>query len=79
MERVIMESTFYKEGELLLYRVRGNAFLPHMIRCMVSLLLGVGMGRFPPSLIEQVLKGERASFNPVAAFGLYLLQVDYGD
>lgn len=78
-ERTIFESYFYKEDKMLIYRVKANAFLPHMIRCMVALLLAVGEGRFPPSRIASILSGERVNFSPVGAEGLYLFSVEYED
>lgn len=65
--------------DLLLYTVRGNGFLHHMVRNLVGTFLEVGRGRLAPSSVIQILDGrDRALAGPTApARGLCLVQVLY--
>ena len=66
-------------GELLVYRVRGNGFLHHMVRNLVGTMLDVGRGYLQcediPGIIAAVT---RAAAGPTApARGLFLHSVEY--
>lgn len=66
-------------GEILVYCVRGNGFLHHMVRNLVGTMLDVGRG-FPGSEeIEEILAARRrAAAGPTApARGLFLHSVEY--
>lgn len=67
-------------GTLLVYRVRGNGFLHHMVRNLVGTLLDVGRGRTKVDLIPVILAEKaRAAAGPTApARGLFLHSVEYG-
>ncbi|MDR5730116.1 MAG: tRNA pseudouridine(38-40) synthase TruA [Terriglobia bacterium] len=69
------------DGELLVYRVRGNGFLHHMVRNFVGTLLDVGRGRLIASAIPEIIAARaRAAAGPTApARGLFLHSVEYGD
>ncbi len=80
----IFPSAFHEQdGEnrpnLLLYTVRGNGFLHHMVRNLVGTFLEVGSGRLAPSSVLEILRGrDRALAGPTApASGLCLVQVLY--
>jgi len=66
-------------GDLLVYTVRGNGFLHHMVRNMVGTMLDIGRGYLPVSAIPQILAARsRAAAGPTApARGLFLHSVDY--
>jgi tRNA pseudouridine38-40 synthase len=74
------EETHSESGALLIYRVRGNGFLHHMVRNFVGTLLDVGRGRLNADVIPEILAAKaRAAAGPTApARGLFLRSVEYG-
>jgi tRNA pseudouridine38-40 synthase len=66
-------------GELLVYRVRGNGFLHHMVRNLVGTMIDVGRGHLAPEEIPRILAvRSRSEAGPTApARGLFLHSVDY--
>jgi tRNA pseudouridine38-40 synthase len=68
-------------GAMLVYRVRGNGFLHHMVRNFVGTLLDVGRGRLKVNSIPEILSAKaRAAAGPTApARGLFLHSVEYGE
>jgi len=67
------------EFRLLIYRVRGNGFLHHMVRNLVGTMLDVGRGYIKLEEIPQILAArDRAAAGPTApARGLFLHSVEY--
>lgn len=49
-------------------RIRGNAFLYHMIRCIVTVLFKIGKGEDPPESINRLLDIENQPRRPGYAF-----------
>jgi tRNA pseudouridine38-40 synthase len=72
--------TLEAEHELLLYRVRGNGFLHHMVRNLVGTFLEVGRGNLADTEIPAILESRaRERAGPTApARGLFLVNVEYG-
>lgn len=70
-----------RSGRLLIYRIRGNGFLHHMVRNLVGTMLDVGRGRTASSEIPVALAARaRAAAGPTApAQGLFLKCVEYPD
>jgi tRNA pseudouridine38-40 synthase len=68
-----------RRGEYVIFRLRANAFLHHMVRNVVGCLVYVGAGRQPPHWLGEVLAGrDRAHAAPTfAPDGLYLTGVEY--
>ena len=66
-------------GELLVYRVRGNGFLHHMVRNLVGTMLEVGRGYLQVEKIPAILAARsRSAAGPTApARGLFLHSVEY--
>jgi tRNA pseudouridine38-40 synthase len=66
-------------ANLLLYRVRGNGFLHHMVRNLVGTFLEVGRGNLAETEIPAILASRsRERAGPTApARGLFLINVDY--
>jgi tRNA pseudouridine38-40 synthase len=77
--RTIYSSTWERQGAELIYTVRGNGFLHHMVRNLVGTFLMLGKGtRDPSSLLCILGKRDRAAAGPTApAGGLYLVGVEY--
>jgi tRNA pseudouridine38-40 synthase len=79
--RCLHDSQWIQEpdAELLLYRVRGNGFLHHMVRNLVGTFLEVGRGNLGEAEIPGILAcRSRERAGPTApARGLFLVSVDY--
>jgi tRNA pseudouridine38-40 synthase len=77
--RCLYASEWTEETDLLLYRVRGNGFLHHMVRNLVGTFLEVGRGNLAEIKIPVILAARsRDQAGPTApARGLYLVSVDY--
>jgi tRNA pseudouridine38-40 synthase len=83
--RTIFSSTWEKSatenGVLLIYRVRGNGFLHHMVRNIVGTMLDVGRGHLEADVIPAIFMARnRSAAGPTApARGLFLHSVEYDD
>ena len=68
-----------RQGEWLYVDVEANAFLHHMVRNIVGLLLVVGRGEAPPGRAREQLESRTRSTGAATApaHGLYLWQVRY--
>jgi tRNA pseudouridine38-40 synthase len=83
--RTIFSSTWKEqdsnEGRLLIYRVRGNGFLHHMVRNLVGTMLDVGRGHLNIEQIPGIIAARsRAAAGPTApAQGLFLHSVEYDE
>jgi len=77
--RTIFASSWTREGEELIYTVRGSGFLHHMVRNMVGTFLLVGKGTVSLEDLRRILDArERTAAGPTApASGLYLVSVEY--
>ena len=77
--RTLHESRFERRADELLYLVRGNGFLHHMVRNLVGTFLLVGKGTIAPAEILAILEArDRRAAGPTApAEGLYLVEVEY--
>jgi len=78
--RTIFSSRFREQGDRLLYEIRGNGFLKHMVRNIVGLLMEAGKGNADEADILDYLHGQagRKAGPTVAPNGLFLLSVEYG-
>jgi tRNA pseudouridine38-40 synthase len=77
--RRIFCSGLERSGERLIYRVRGNGFLKHMVRNIVGVLLEAGKGNVSrPDFEARLLPGCPIPAGPTApARGLFLVSVEY--
>lgn len=68
-----------RRGDLIVLEVQANAFLHHMVRNIVGVLMAVGAGDKPPEWVAHVLAARDRSAGGVTAkpFGLYLVGVEY--
>jgi tRNA pseudouridine38-40 synthase len=66
-------------GDLLIFRVRGNGFLHHMVRNLVGTMLEIGRGQFPAGSMASIVAARaRSAAGPTApARGLFLHSVEY--
>jgi tRNA pseudouridine38-40 synthase len=79
--RAIFSSHWTRDGDDLIYTVRGNGFLHHMVRNLVGTFLLVGKGTLTSDDFAAIIAARnRSSAGATApASGLYLVQVDYGE
>jgi len=77
--RTIFSSAFERRGDELIYTVRGNGFLHHMVRNLVGTFILVGKGTVKPSDVSRILDArDRSSAGATApAGGLFLVSVEY--
>jgi tRNA pseudouridine38-40 synthase len=77
--RTIFASSWTREGEELVYSVRGSGFLHHMVRNLVGTFLLVGKGTVSLEDLRRILDArERTAAGATApASGLYLVEVEY--
>jgi tRNA pseudouridine38-40 synthase len=77
--RTIFSSTWIREGDELIYTVRGSGFLHHMVRNLVGTFLLMGKGTVALEDLRRILEArERTAAGPTApASGLYLVGVEY--
>ncbi len=68
-----------RRGQMLVFQLRANAFLHHMVRNLVGTLLYVGQGKHPPEYLQHLLvQRDRSLAAPTfMADGLYLTAVEY--
>src|SRR5258708_7092349 len=76
--RTIFSSRLTREGDLLVYRVRGSGFLKHMVRNVVGVLMEAGKGNLSRADLEARLRpGCTIPTGPTApARGLFLVGVE---
>jgi tRNA pseudouridine38-40 synthase len=79
--RTIFSSTLRRGQGRLIYQVRGDGFLYHMVRNIVGTLFEVGRGRLKADEIVAVLdqKQKSAAGATAPAKGLFLVHVEYPD
>lgn len=77
--RTIFSSAWSREGEEIVYTVRGNGFLHHMVRNLVGTFLLVGKGTLTPNDFHRILRqrNRSAAGATAPASGLYLVGVEY--
>lgn len=77
--RTIYSSQWTRGGEELIYEVRGNGFLHHMVRNLVGAFLMVGKGALSVRDLERILAARNRSEAPATApaSGLVLVSVEY--
>ncbi|MGZ4833450.1 MAG: tRNA pseudouridine(38-40) synthase TruA [Terriglobales bacterium] len=77
--RTIFSSNWTREGEEMIYTVRGSGFLHHMVRNLVGTFLLTGKGTLTLEDLQRILDArERTAAGPTApASGLYLVGVEY--
>lgn len=68
-----------QHGDIVVFELRANAFLHHMVRNIVGSLVYVGKGKYPPTWMAEVLAGRKRenaapTFSPA---GLYLAGIGY--
>lgn len=75
----IIESTWRREGDKLIFSITANRFLRNMVRAIVGTLLEVGMHKMSLNQFREVIESrDRTKAGAsVKAKGLYLTHIDY--
>jgi tRNA pseudouridine38-40 synthase len=78
--RSVFSSQWRRDDDELVYEIRGNGFLHHMVRNLVGTFILVGKGTLKPTNIPAILKARNrsAAGATAPASGLYLVQLEYG-
>ena len=78
--RRIFRSNWARMGDELVYSVKGNGFLHHMVRNLVGTFVLVGKGTLRPEDVGAILaaRNRSAAGATAPASGLYLVKVEYG-
>ena len=77
--RTIFSSEWRRQNDFLVYKVRGDGFLHHMVRNLVGTFLLVGKGSLAVDSISEILAArQRSAAGATApASGLFLISVEY--
>jgi tRNA pseudouridine38-40 synthase len=77
--RTIYLSRWQRHGDELIYTVRGNGFLHHMVRNLVGTFLMVGKGSLSVADVRRILelRDRSAAAATAPASGLFLVSVEY--
>lgn len=79
--RTVYELTCTRDGSIVKFTARANAFLHQMVRSLVGTLVRVGEGRIEPDEVPAILEArDRSAAGPVAPpHGLCLVAVEYDE
>lgn len=77
--RTLTHSAWHEQDNLLIYTVRGDGFLHHMVRNMVGTFLEVGRGRRSATSLPQLItaRNRTVAGATAPARGLFLHSVNY--
>lgn len=77
--RTLHQLDISERGPFLVFTLRANAFLHHMVRNLIGALLQVGQGRQPPAWMAAVLAAHdrRLAAPTFSPDGLYLSAIEY--
>ncbi len=77
--RTIYSSSWKRDGCELIYTVRGNGFLHHMVRNLVGTFLMIGKGSLSRRDLRRILEARNrsAAAATAPASGLFLVSVEY--
>jgi tRNA pseudouridine38-40 synthase len=77
--RDIFEASITQDGEMIIFEIMANSFLPHQVRNMIGSLVKVGQGKMTVEEFKQIVESRTPGLaGPTApAEGLCLVQVNY--
>jgi tRNA pseudouridine38-40 synthase len=77
--KIMHEIRIERHGDLIVFTLRANAFLHHMVRNIVGALVYIGYGQSTPEWLKELLEGrDRTRAAPTfMPDGLYLARIDY--
>ena len=77
--RTVFDFSVSREGDLVIFKVKGDGFLYNMVRIMVGTLLDINSGKIPVNTLDDIILSKnrvRAGITAKAC-GLYLNKVFY--
>jgi tRNA pseudouridine38-40 synthase len=77
----IMEASWEKKDDELLFIIKADRFLRNMVRAIVGTMVNIGLGKVSPEEMHQIIASKdrsKAGFS-VPARGLYLVEIAYPD
>jgi tRNA pseudouridine38-40 synthase len=79
--RTVYRAEVAREGDLLLFHMVANSFLPHQVRNTVGALVRVGLGKSDVEAFSELARSRRpgAAGPALPAHGLCLVRVNYPD
>jgi len=77
--RNVIHAQVYRRGGFLIFDVKANAFLQHMVRNMMGTLVQIGEGQKDPAWVAELLslKDRKQAAATALPDGLYLVGVEY--
>jgi len=77
--RNVMELSITREKDFVIIEIEANAFLHHMVRNIVGVLMRIGAGWEKPEWAKDVLaaRSRKAAAETASSHGLYLMNVKY--
>lgn len=75
----VYHAGFRREGELVIFDMVANSFLPHQVRNTVGALIRVGLGKMSVEEFKQIIEAKKPGLAgpTVPACGLYLTRINY--
>jgi tRNA pseudouridine38-40 synthase len=75
----ILRAGVARDGEMVVFHVVANSFLPHQVRNTVGLLLRVGLGKMGASEVRDIIEARKPGLAgpTIPACGLCLIRVNY--
>jgi tRNA pseudouridine38-40 synthase len=75
----VFKASFEREGELVIFNMVANSYLPHQVRNTVGALIRVALGKMNTSEFNSIIEAKKpGTAGPtVPACGLYLTRVNY--
>lgn len=79
--RNIMHCDIRRFGDFVVFDIKANAFLHHMVRKFVAILVEIGAEKYPPALLYDIIKSQdrQKAKLMASASGLFLYDVEYDD
>jgi tRNA pseudouridine38-40 synthase len=77
--RTVYETRVDRKGDLVIFDIIANSFLPHQVRNTVGTLIRVGLGKISTNEFKSIMEAKKPGLaGPTApASGLYLIKVNY--
>ena len=77
--RNVQSLSLEKNKNIITFTITANAFLYHMVRNIVGMLVDVGLGKLKPKQVKMIIQKRDRSFSSkmAPAHGLFLWRVAY--
>jgi len=77
--RRVLKSEVAREGELVIFNIIANSFLPHQVRNTVGALIQIGMGKMTINGFRSIMEAREIGLAGLTApaSGLFLMKVNY--